>query len=101
LRSTRDPIKEYHMSISANLGSYKTEIVSIQDNVINKYPGDGLEDNVIGKTPNILYGLVSDGIFKSEAEVEAHAEQNGKAVGRLRYLDLNGDGRVEELTDRA
>lgn len=95
-----DPIRDFTYSFSVNLGSYKTEIVSIPENVINKYPGDGMEDNVIGKTPNILYGLVSDGIFKSEAEVEAHAEQNGKAVGRLRYLDLNGDGRVEELTDR-
>src|SRR5690554_5648575 len=82
-----DPIRDFNYSFSVNLGSYKTEIVSIPENVINKYPGDGMEDNVIGKTPNILYGLVSDGIFKSEAEVEAHAEQNGKAVGRLRYLD--------------
>src|SRR5690625_174371 len=96
-----DPTRAFKYSISANLGSYKTKIVSIPENVINKYPGDGKDDTVIGKTPNILYGLVSDGIFKSEAEVEAHPEQHGKAVGRLRYVDVNGDGKVEEITDRA
>src|SRR5690625_7522574 len=96
-----DPTRAFKYSISANLGSYKTKIVSIPENVINKYPGDGKDDTVIGETPNILYGLGSDGIFKSEAEVEAHPEQHGKAEGRLRYVDVNGDGKEEEITDRA
>src|SRR5690625_5747258 len=96
-----DPTRAFKYSISANMDSTKNKIVSIPENVINKYPGDGKDDTVIGKTPNILYGLVSDGIFKSEAEVEAHPEQHGKAVGRLRYVDVNGDGKVEEITDRA
>lgn len=87
-------------SISANIGTYKTKIVNLPENVINKYPGDGVNDLVVGKTPNILYGLVADGIFKTQEEVDNHAEQSGKAVGRIRYKDLDGNGIVEEEYDR-
>lgn len=39
-------------------------------------------------------------IFKTQEEVDSHAEQQGKAVGRLRYKDLDGNGVVDELYDR-
>lgn len=95
-----DPERAFQYGISANLGTYKTKIVSLPENVINKYPGDGVYDLVLGRTPNILYGLVADGIFKTQEEVDAHAEQPGKAVGRIRYKDLDGNGVVQELHDR-
>lgn len=96
-----DPRHAFQYSISANIGTYKTKIVSLPENVINKYPGDGVNDLVLGRTPNILYGLVADGIFKTQEEVDNHAEQVGKAIGRIRYKDLDGNGVVEELYDRA
>ncbi|MEC3879822.1 SusC/RagA family TonB-linked outer membrane protein [Parapedobacter sp. 10938] len=95
-----DPQREFRYAISANVGTYKTEIVSLPENVINKYPGDGVYDLVLGLTPHILYGLVADGIFKTQAEVDTHAEQPGKAVGRIRYKDLDGNGVVQDF-DRA
>ena len=96
-----DPKHALRYSISANVGTYKTRIISIPQNVINKYPGNGTDDIVIGKTPNILYGLVADGIFKTQDEVDKHAAQTGKAVGRIRYKDVDGNGTVEGLNDRA
>lgn len=95
-----NPEHTFQYGVSANVGTYKTEIVSIPQNVINKYPGNGKEDNVIGRSPNVVYGLVADGIFKTQAEVDAHAEQTGKAIGRIRYKDLDGNGKIEELNDR-
>lgn len=95
-----DPQRAFQYAISANIGTYKTKIVSLPENVINKYPGDGVHDLVLGRTPNILYGLVADGIFRTQEEVDNHAEQPGKAIGRIRYKDLDGNGIVQELHDR-
>ncbi|MFC3198535.1 SusC/RagA family TonB-linked outer membrane protein [Parapedobacter deserti] len=95
-----DPKRAFQYGISANIGTYKTKLVSLPENVINKYPGDGVHDLVLGRTPNILYGLVADGIFKTQEEVDNHAEQPGKAIGRIRYKDLDGNGIVQELHDR-
>lgn len=95
-----DPNHTFQYAISANIGTYKTKLVNLPQNVINKYPGDGVNDLVLGRTPNILYGLVADGIFKTQEEVDNHAEQPGKAIGRIRYKDLDGNGIVQELHDR-
>lgn len=95
-----NPQNAFRYTISANLGTYKTKIVSLPKDVINKYPGNGVNDLVLGRTPNILYGMVADGIFKTQAEVDNHAEQPGKAVGRIRYKDIDGNGKIEEFYDR-
>jgi len=95
-----DPMAPFQYAVSANVGTYKTKLIDLPENVINRYPGDGMNDFVIGRTPNIFYGLVADGIFKTQEEVDAHAEQTGKAIGRIRYKDLDGNGVVNELYDR-
>ncbi|WP_223583444.1 SusC/RagA family TonB-linked outer membrane protein [Sphingobacterium sp. GVS05A] len=95
-----NPKNAFRYTISANLGTYKTKIVSLPKDVINKYPGNGVNDLVLGRTPNILYGMVADGIFKTQEEVDNHAEQPGKAVGRIRYKDIDGNGKIEEFYDR-
>ena len=62
----------------------------------SSYPGNA-EQNIIGQAPNALFGYRTDGIFQSQQEVEAHAEQVGKRVGALRFVDLNNDGVVNAL----
>lgn len=94
------PDARFQYTVGFNFGTYKTKLVDLPENVINKYPGDGIRDFVLGRSPNVFYGLVADGIFKTQEEVDNHAEQPGKAVGRIRYKDLDGDGVINELTDR-
>lgn len=96
LSYSNHPSEAFQYTISANIGSYKAKIVDLPPNVINKYPGDGVYDLVLGRTPNMIYGLVADGIFKTQAEVDNHAEQSRKAVGRIRYKDLDGNGRIDD-----
>lgn len=59
-----DPSAEFQYTISANVGTYKTKLTELPENVINKYPGDGVRDFVIGRSPNVFYGLVADGISR-------------------------------------
>ena len=42
----------------------------------------------------VFYGYQADGIFKSQKEVDDHASQAGKGLGRIRYRDVNGDGAI-------
>lgn len=50
--------------------------------------------NQLGHPISAFFGLVTDGYFQDESEVNAHADQDGAAPGRLRFKDLNGDGIV-------
>lgn len=43
----------------------------------------------------VFYGLKTDGIFQSQAEIDAHAVQPNAQPGDLRYVDVDGDGAIE------
>jgi TonB-linked SusC/RagA family outer membrane protein len=86
-------------NVDLNIGQYKNEIISIDDNsefFFGPVNGRGgtISINQLGQPIGSFYGLVADGIFQSDAEVEAHATQDGAAPGRIRFVDVNGDGMV-------
>jgi len=78
---------------------YKNEIIKI-DGVQDFFygPQGGRKGvfviNQVGYPIGSFYGYVQDGIFQNQGEVDAHATQDGKAVGRFRYKDVNEDGAV-------
>ena len=44
-----------------------------------------------------MFGWQSDGLFQTQAEVDAHATQHPQTgVGDIRYVDQNGDGLINE-----
>lgn len=92
--------RNYTYRITGNFSAYKNKINSLPENVKYTYGGNGLLDNVIGRPLNSFYGLVADGIFKTQEEVDNSAEQAGKGLGRIRYKDLDGDGVINETYDR-
>ncbi|WP_439131304.1 SusC/RagA family TonB-linked outer membrane protein [Polaribacter sp.] len=58
----------------------------------------------VGQPIGYFYGLVTDGIFQNQAEVDAHPSQSDLGAtttspGDIRYKDMNGDG-VIDLDDR-
>lgn len=82
--------------ISANISSYRNKVTYLPEDVQNSYGGDGNKDNILGRPLNSLYGYVADGIFKTQDDVDNHAEQDGKGLGRVRFKDLDGDGKITD-----
>jgi len=89
-------------NIGLNLSAYKNEIKEIDGALTEFFPQTSvgrignISYNPIGESIGTFYGFQTDGIFRSQAEVDAHAEQNGKAVGQLRLKDLNNDGVIND-----
>lgn len=53
---------------------------------------------VVGGQIGAFYGYVTDGIFQNQQEVNDHAFQSeGTRPGDIRFMDLNGDGVIDEL----
>lgn len=80
--------------IVANISSYQNKMTHLPEEVQNAYGGDGDKDNILGHPINSVYGYVADGLFRTSDEVSNSAEQDGKGLGRIRYKDLNGDGKI-------
>lgn len=95
-----DPGKSFTYSISGNVGSYTNTIDDLPTVVKFDYGGNGLGDDILGRPMNSIYGFVADGIFQTQEEVNNSPEQPGKGVGRIRYKDLDHDGRITTQYDR-
>nr|WP_203969024.1 TonB-dependent receptor [Capnocytophaga stomatis] len=82
--------------LNANFSTNKNRITELPESVVNAYGGNGRGDNILGRPLGSFYGYVADGIFKSQSEVDNHATQEGKGVGRIRYRDLNNDNIIND-----
>ena len=87
----------FHYDINANIGTYRNKITKLPATVAAKgtFGGNGVK-SVIGHPMGAQVGYVADGIFKSQDEIDNHATQEGAGLGRIRWKDLNGDGKITE-----
>lgn len=82
--------------VLGNISSNKNKVIDVPDEVLNDFGGNGTYDNIIGRPYGSYYGYVADGLFKSQTDLDQHAKQDGKEIGRIRYKDLNNDGTINE-----
>jgi hypothetical protein len=50
----------------------------------------------VGEPVSYFFGRNVLGIFQTQAEVDAHATQDGAGVGRFKYEDVNNDGVIND-----
>jgi TonB-linked SusC/RagA family outer membrane protein len=50
--------------------------------------------NAPGQPLSSFFGYVVEGIFQNQEDVNSHATQDGKAIGRFKFQDVNGDGAI-------
>ena len=100
LNYASDPNKSFTFEIGGNIASYTNQIDDLPSTVRFDYGGNGLGDDILGRPLNSIYGFVADGIFQNQEEVNDSPEQPGKGVGRIRYKDLDNDGRITTQYDR-
>ncbi|HNU38489.1 MAG TPA: SusC/RagA family TonB-linked outer membrane protein, partial [Macellibacteroides fermentans] len=94
--SYNDKIGDVGLSVTGNISSYKNKVVKLPEDVINSYAGNGNDQTILGRPLNSMFGYVAEGIFQNQSEVDAHVEQTGKGVGRIRFKDVNKDGKIND-----
>ena len=83
--------------LNGNISAYRNKITALPATVAanGTFGGNGVE-SVIGHPNGAQVGYVADGIFKSQAEIDNHATQEGAGLGRIRWRDLDGNGVINE-----
>ena len=86
--------------LRGNIATVSNEVKSLGDS--GEITGGGYRQGpvtrtVVGEPIGSFYGYVTDGLFQTQEEVEAHAFQStGTSPGDIRFRDLNGDGVVND-----
>lgn len=99
-------ISNWTFDITANMATLKNKVIDIPSELLINAPISPIVPNearteldrsmMIGHSVNSIYGYVADGLFQNQDEVDLHADQPGKGIGRIRYKDLNNDNVINE-----
>lgn len=83
-------------SIVTNFTHFRDKITELPENVRPAYAGN-LVNTIIGHSQFDIFGYKTNGIFQTQAEVDAAPKQVGAGPGRIRYVDINGDKKIDDL----
>jgi hypothetical protein len=86
--------KDFQLGVDLTFSTYKNEITKL--NNADDFILNGVSYTSVGYPIGSYYGYIADGIFRTPEEVAIHANQTGKALGNIRYRDLNGDGQINQ-----
>lgn len=101
---------EFQWNSTLVFSHYKNKLLKIQDELsltqpvnINGYMSYDVTNTVVGQPIGMFYGYIADGIFQTQAELDAAPKQFGQNVGTaagetslgdVKYRDINGDGQI-------
>ncbi|MDR2912321.1 MAG: TonB-dependent receptor [Alistipes sp.] len=84
---------DFGYDVGVILSGYRNKVTTL-------YGGTALNNapnrTEVGRPRSFFYGFMIDGIFQNQAEVDAHATQTDKAVGRWRFRDYDGNGTIND-----
>ena len=94
----------FRWSSEFNITFNKNKIITLDGRQEFRTGGDATIHNTaqnpillrVGSPLGNFYGLVTDGIFQNQGEVDASSQKTAKP-GDLRYKDLNNDGSISDL----
>lgn len=99
---------DFNFQVGANLTTYSNEVTDLSTNSEifgATFQGQNLSRTIVGGSIGDFYGYVVDGIFQTQAEVDAANSLGdasipyqgvGTAPGDFKYRDLNGDNVIND-----
>jgi TonB-linked SusC/RagA family outer membrane protein len=96
----RDRKGDFIYDIAMNLSYYRNKVTELPQDIYYTYGGgDGVSQTLVGQPLGSWMGYKTDGLFRTQAEVDEYKskytiEIGDPGVGRIRYLDVNGDDRI-------
>jgi hypothetical protein len=84
----------FSFGVSTNFGAFKDEITFLPEEVRAGFPGTA-ENSILGQSQFSIFGYKTDGLFQSQADIDASPAQVGARPGGLKFQDLNGDNVID------
>ncbi len=88
--------RDFTYDVKANFAHFRDKVTELPENVRAAYPGIP-GNTILGHSQFDIFGYKTDGIFQSQEEVDKAPSQIGAGPGRIRYVDNNGDGKIDAL----
>jgi TonB-linked SusC/RagA family outer membrane protein len=90
------PKGDFTYNVMAGISRFRDKITELPEEVRAAYAGN-VTNTILGHSQFDLFGYKTNGLFQNQQEVDAAPTQIGAGPGRIRYVDTNGDGRIDDL----
>lgn len=97
--------RKFKWDVTLNFTTIKNKVIAFGDTAV-KYTQVGDARTQLGRSIGEWYVLKTDGIFQSQAEIDAYVNKTGQRIqpwakpGDIRYVDTDGDGNLSTDKDR-
>ncbi len=91
--------KDFSYNVGFNFTVSKNRVTDLLDDIYYNYGGGYAGHSLVGQALGSWMGFKTDGVFHSQAEVDEYCskyevEFGHPAVGRVKYVDADGDGKI-------
>lgn len=91
--------RDFSYEIGFNFTAMKNKVTDLMDDIYYNYGGGWADHSLVGQPLGSWMGFKTDGVFHTQAEVDAYKAQydvefGNPGVGRLKYVDIDGDGKI-------
>ncbi|WP_304589892.1 TonB-dependent receptor [uncultured Duncaniella sp.] len=94
--------KDFSYNVGINVTAMKNEVTDLMKDIYYTWGGgNGIDKSIVGQALGSWMGYKTDGVFRTQEEVDAYKAKykvsfGNPAVGRVRYVDTNGDGEIND-----
>ncbi|GHV11986.1 SusC/RagA family TonB-linked outer membrane protein [Bacteroidia bacterium] len=90
----RDKVgKDFSYELTFTGSHNRTIITDVPDDLkYTLWGGNGTDKSIVGQPFGSWLGYKTDGLFRTQDEVDNYVDQPGKGIGRIRYQNLYDDG---------
>ncbi|GAA4466497.1 TonB-dependent receptor [Nibrella saemangeumensis] len=89
------PKGDFTYSLITEISRFRDRITQLPEEVRAAYPGNAI-NSILGHSQFDIFGYKTAGLFQSQSEVDAAPKQVGAGPGRIRYVDTNNDGQIND-----
>lgn len=89
--------KDFSYDITFTATAVKNRITYVPEDIYYTFlGGNGIDQSIVGQPFGSWMGWKTNGLYRSEEDLDDGINQPGKGLGRIRYVDVNGDGVIDD-----
>jgi len=91
--------RDFNYNVGFNFTVSKNKVTDLLDDIYESYGGGYAGHSLVGQSLGSWMGFKTDGVFHTQAEVDEYCQKYAvefghPAVGRVKYVDADGDGKI-------
>lgn len=94
----RDDIgRDFNYSVTLTATALKNKVTDVPEDIYYTYGGgNGQDKTIVGQPLGSWLGFRTNGLYRTEEELNDGIDKPGKGLGRIRYVDVNGDNLIND-----